>query len=81
MFLSSRTRSKPMKTIATKLDNKDHEKFLEICNESGCSKSEKLRKIIRDFINTNEEPDESFIELVQKESQQKTKLEPRVTFI
>lgn len=55
-----------MKTIATKLDNKDYEKFLEICNESGCNKSEELRKIIRDFIDTNEEPGESKINEVKK---------------
>ena len=48
-----------MKTIATKLDNKDYERFLELCNESGNSKSEELRRIIRDFIEGNEEPDES----------------------
>ena len=39
-----------MKVIATKLDNDEFEEFLEICNEEGCSKSEKLRKLVKDHI-------------------------------
>jgi len=38
-----------MKTIATKLDNDEFEEFLEICNDEGCSKSEMLRKLVKDF--------------------------------
>jgi len=51
-----------LKVIATKLDNNDYEKFNEICNEEGNSKSEELRKIVRDFIDANKELDESEIE-------------------
>jgi len=39
-----------MKTIGTKLDNDEFEEFLEICNEEGCSKSELLRKLIKNLI-------------------------------
>jgi len=39
-----------MKTIGTKLDNEEFEEFLEICNEEGCSKSELLRKLVKDHI-------------------------------
>ena len=39
-----------MKTIGTKLDNDEFEEFLEICNEEGCSKSELLRKFVKDSI-------------------------------
>jgi len=39
-----------MKVIATKLDDDEFEEFLEICNEEGCSKSEKLRKLVKDHI-------------------------------
>jgi len=39
-----------MKTIGTKLDNDEFEEFLEICNKEGCSKSELLRKLVKDSI-------------------------------
>ena len=55
-----------MKTIATKLDNDEFDEFLEICNEDGCTKSEKLRKLVKDFIqaendNTDEETENKII--------------------
>ena len=39
-----------MKTIGTKLDDEEFEEFLEIGNEEGCSKSEFLRKLLKDSI-------------------------------
>jgi len=35
-----------MKTVSTKLDNKLHERFIEICNEDGKCQSEFLRDLI-----------------------------------
>jgi len=39
-----------MKVLSTKLDNDEFEEFLEICNEEGCSKSEMLRKLVKDHL-------------------------------
>ncbi len=39
-----------MKTLGTKLDNSDFEKFIEKCNGLGCSKSETMRNLIKNFI-------------------------------
>ena len=35
-----------MKTVSTKLDNKLHYRFIEICNENGKCQSEMLRDLI-----------------------------------
>jgi len=35
-----------MKTVSTKLDNKLHNQFIEICNEDGKCQSEFLRDLI-----------------------------------
>jgi len=35
-----------MKTVSTKLDNKLHDQFIEICNEDGRCQSEFLRDLI-----------------------------------
>ncbi len=35
-----------MKTVSTKLDNKLHNQFIEICNEDGRCQSEFLRDLI-----------------------------------
>jgi len=35
-----------MKTVSTKLDNKLHSRFVEICNEDGKCQSEFLRDLI-----------------------------------
>ena len=45
-----------MKTLATKLDNDEFEEFLDFCNDEGCSKSEKLRKLVKDYIRLKNEP-------------------------
>jgi len=44
-----------MKTIGTKLDNKDYEKFLEMCNNDGMCVSEKLRDLVRMSLDAYEE--------------------------
>jgi len=36
-----------MKTVSTKIDKKDHERLLEMCNEEGQSVSEELREMIQ----------------------------------
>jgi len=58
-----------MKTIGTKLDNKDYEKFLEICNNDGMCVSEKLRDLVRMSLDANEEGLE-----MEKEEKQKPQL-------
>ena len=57
-----------MKTVTTKLDNDEFEEFLDICNDEGCSKSEMLRKLVKDFTKMNaqvveEESEEAVPEL------------------
>jgi hypothetical protein len=34
-----------MRTVSTKLDKKDHERLLEICNDEGKSVAEELREM------------------------------------
>ena len=36
-----------MRTVSTKLDKKDHERLLEICNEKGKSVAEELREMVQ----------------------------------
>jgi len=36
-----------MKTVSTKLDNRDFEKFQEICNQEGQCMSEELRDLVK----------------------------------
>ncbi len=57
-----------MKTVTTKLDNDEFEEFLDICNDEGCTKSEMLRKLVKDFTKMNaqvveEESEEAVPEL------------------
>jgi len=47
----------PMKTVSTKLDKKDHERFLEICNKQGQTVAEYLRGIILDYCRAEDEYD------------------------
>ncbi len=44
-----------MKTVSTKLDNKLHNRFIEICNEDGKCQSEMLRGIIETICDDLEE--------------------------
>ncbi|GFN39469.1 MAG: hypothetical protein YK1309IOTA_450001 [Marine Group I thaumarchaeote] len=52
-----------MKTVATKIDNTEFEKFENKCNDKGCSKSETLRELIRHFT----EHDHAFRDNTRKE--------------
>jgi len=38
-----------MKTVSTKLENRIHDKFLELCNEQGKCQSELLRDLIKEL--------------------------------
>jgi len=40
-----------MKTVSTKLENSDFERFQEMCNDDGQCASEWLRDVIKDHIN------------------------------
>jgi len=44
-----------MKTVSTKLDKNDHERFLEICNKEGQTVAEYLRGIILDYCRSEDE--------------------------
>jgi len=44
-----------MKTVSTKLDNKLHNRFVEICNEDGRCQSEMLRDVIETLCEDLEE--------------------------
>lgn len=36
-----------MRTVSTKLDRKDHERLLEMCNDEGKSVAEELREMVQ----------------------------------
>jgi len=46
-----------MKTVSTKLDNKLHNRFIEICNEDGKCQSEFLRDLIESVCDDLEDGD------------------------
>ena len=56
-----------MKTVSTKLDNRDFEKFQEICNQEGQCMSEELRELIKRDIEAYEDGLEMEREEKQKE--------------
>jgi len=62
-----------MKTIGTKLDNKDYEKLLEMCNNDGMCVSEKLRDLVRMSLDANEEG----LEMEKEEKQEPQLIEIR----
>ena len=43
-----------MKTVSTKLDNKLHNQFIELCNNEGKCQSEFLREMIEDVFEDEE---------------------------
>jgi predicted DNA-binding protein len=43
-----------MKTVSTKLDNKLHNQFIELCNDEGKCQSEFLREMIEDIFEDEE---------------------------
>jgi len=53
-----------MKTVSTKLDNKVHNRFIEICNEDGKCQSEFLRDLIETVCeDLEEEPNDEPLEI------------------
>ncbi len=62
-----------MKTVSTKLDNKLHSRFIEICNEDGKCQSEFLRDLIEtvceDLNEGEESPQDLEMEHVTKPSE------------
>ncbi|MBM3910768.1 MAG: hypothetical protein FJ356_03875 [Thaumarchaeota archaeon] len=63
-----------MRTVSTKLDNVDHERLLEICNEDGKTVSEWLRDLIQRDCKAWEEGKE-----IESEQIQQTQEPPKVT--
>ena len=68
-----------MKTVSTKLDNKLHNRFIEICNEDGKCQSEFLRDLIETVC---EDLDEGEITSQDLETEHDSELiEPKVEII
>ena len=68
-----------MRTVSTKLDNKLHDRFIEICNEDGKCQSEFLRDLIETVCE-----DLGMVEAIPQdlEQEQDTELkEPKVEII
>jgi len=70
-----------MKTVSTKLDNKLHNRFIEICNEDGKCQSEFLRDLIEtvceDMENGEAIPQDPEIEVEDGKSEPET-IEPAI---
>ena len=66
-----------MKTVGTKLDNKDHERLLEMCNDEGKSVSEELREMVQMSCKSWEE----MKEMEKEEFEEETVPELKVTSI
>jgi len=68
-----------MKTVSTKLDNKLHSQFMQICNEDGKCQSEFLRDLIETVCEDLEEGEATPQDLEQKHD---TELrEPKIEII
>ncbi len=68
-----------MKTVSTKLDNKLHNRFIEICNEDGKCQSEFLRDLIETVCEDLNEGEETPQDLkIERDSELK---EPKVEII
>ena len=65
-----------MKTVSTKLDNKLHNRFIEICNEDGKCQSEFLRDLIETVCEDLDEGEETPQDLEPEQLQ-----EPQVEII
>lgn len=57
-----------MKTISTKLETDDHNRFLELCNKEGCTVSEMMRDLITGYCENCKQP----------ESKEEQKLIPQI---
>jgi len=67
-----------MKTVSTKLDNRIHDKFLELCNDQGKCQSE----LLRDLINEMCEPfDDRNLPPTQQDIAVESSLKPTVTVV
>ena len=62
-----------MKTVSTKLDKKDHERLLEMCNDEGKSIAEEIRELVQMCCNAWEEGKE-----MEKEEKSKPMEEPKI---
>ena len=69
-----------MKTVSTKLDNRLHNRFIEICNEDGKCQSEMLRDIIETMCDDLEEEQTTSIE-TQTTSEPTETPKPEITII
>jgi len=58
-----------MKTVSTKLDNSDHTRLLDMCNDEGQCISESLRDMIKQHLDAHDE----CLEMNKEEKQQKPK--------
>ena len=67
-----------MRTVSTKLDNKLHNRFIEICNEDGKCQSEFLRDLIETVCEDLE--DENILHIEEVKSTPELK-EPKVEII
>lgn len=47
-----------MKVVGTKLDNEEYDDFDVICSDCGITKSEKLRQLIKKFVNNLDDEDD-----------------------
>jgi len=64
-----------MKTVSTKLNKSDHERFVDLCNYEGCSVSEALRNMVQQRCITGEE---AKYDNSQQKTQTKIKTIPEV---
>ncbi len=58
-----------MKTVSTKLDNSDHTRLLDMCNDEGQCVSESLRDIIKQHLDAHDE----YLEVKKEEKREKPK--------
>ena len=71
-----------MKTVSTKLDNKLHSRFIEICNEDGKCQSEFLRDLIETVCEDLEEEKATTQDLeIEHATEPSELIEPKVEII
>ena len=62
-----------MKTLSTKLDKKDHERFIDLCLAKNQTPSESIRNLIQDYCNSMKIIDYEYEPILQKEPQNPAK--------
>ena len=65
-----------MKTVGTKLDNSEFEKFDQVCHELGLTRSEQLRELIKEFNQVDIQTDTA-----PTVAEPKPKVEPEIKFV